>query len=94
MERTAPPEHSCPICRAPLRKVERYPRYVCQSCERAATSRDGRSVSFNNTGLFGGFAAKYTETGAIYDSDRCWIDGIECVAQEARFGGIVVQPVD
>lgn len=88
-----PLEHACPICSVPLRKFERYPRYVCPACERKAMSADGRSVSFNNTSAFGGFAGWYSGTDESYDSNRCWIDGIECLAVEARFGGIVIQTV-
>ena len=46
------------------------------------------SVTFD---IAGGFIAKYKDTGKIYDSNSCFIDGVRCHADEARFGGIVVQ---
>lgn len=88
-----PGQHHCPICQTVLRPIERYPRYVCSACEARATSRDGRPLGFGNTGISGGFEGRYLDSGESYDSARCWIDGIACVAQEARFGGIVIQPL-
>ena len=31
------------------------------------------------------------DTGDSYDSHDCWIDGVACRADEARFGGIVIE---
>lgn len=86
--------HACPICRVELRPVPRYPRYVCPACFARAASADGRTLAFSNIGLSGGYAARYDDTGAPYDSHVCWIDGIRCHADEARFGGIVIEVDD
>ena len=83
--------HACPICGIALEPVPRYPRYVCADCAVRAASADGRRLDFSNIDLSGGYAARYADTGEPYDSHACWIDGIRCHADEARFGGIVVE---
>ena len=44
--------------------------------------------------MSGGFAAIVADTKAEHPSHICYIEGVECWADEARFGGIVVQPHD
>lgn len=83
--------HACPICAASLEPHSRYPRYVCQACAIRARSADGRPLTFANEGFDGGYVASYTDTGDSYDSHDCWIDGVACRADEARFGGIVIE---
>jgi hypothetical protein len=39
----------------------------------------------------GGFAAKYVDDGAEYPGHECYIDGVKCYADEAHFGGVVIQ---
>ncbi|MEP6945834.1 MAG: hypothetical protein ABJA02_07950 [Acidobacteriota bacterium] len=84
----------CSICNAQVPAMGRYPQYVCGTCYLRATDEDGRSISFSNVSLSGGFAALYRDTHEERHSDICYIDGIKCRAEEARFGGIVVQPYD
>ncbi|HET8611523.1 MAG TPA: hypothetical protein VFL92_02020 [Sphingomonas sp.] len=81
----------CPICGADVRPYPRYPRYLCAACASRARSRDGRPLAFGNAGLGGGYVAHFADTGEPYDSHRCFVDGIECRADEARFGGIVIE---
>ena len=83
--------HQCPICGKALREMLRYPHYVCGECASRATSADGRRLNFYNIGVSGGYAAKYADDLTDYDSHYCYIDGHPCIANEARFGGIVVQ---
>lgn len=85
--------HTCPICGATdLPEMPRYPGYVCQSCAARARSADGRPLLYANEGMGGGLVASYAETGEPYPGGgRCWIDGIACVADEARLGGIVIE---
>lgn len=40
----------------------------------------------------GGFVARYADTRECRDSHVCYVDGVKCWADEARFGGVVVQP--
>lgn len=83
--------HHCPICEKPLESVARYPRYVCDACCGRVVSADGRPLEFFNLALSGGYGARYADDGAVYDSHECFIDGRPCRADEARFGGIVIE---
>ena len=83
--------HPCPICGTPLPLVPRYPSYVCEECASKAAAADGRLLQFSNVGFSGGFEAHFADTGEAYESHACWINGIPCTADEARFGGIVVE---
>ncbi len=56
-----------------------------------ASDEKGRKLEFNNTDIGGGFEAVYTNTGKVRKSHVCFVNGIQCWADEARFGGIVVQ---
>ena len=57
-----------------------------------AADENGRRLSFTNVALSGGFAALYGDTHEERASHVCYINGIKCWADEARFGGIVIQP--
>ncbi len=83
----------CPICKNNVRPNERYQNYLCIDCTAKLTDKEGRKVSFANEGFFGGCIGSY-EDGAIYVSHSCYVDGIECEANEAKFGGIVIQTID
>jgi hypothetical protein len=82
---------SCPICGGDVIPSPRYPLYLCASCAARASDRDGHLLSFANASLSGGFIARYTHSGAPYSSHDCYVDGVACRADEARFGGIVIQ---
>jgi hypothetical protein len=83
----------CPICHAAVSPNPRYPRYACDLCAARAVSSDGRPLRFGNESLSGGFAAHYADSGEPYASHECFIDGIRCYANEARFGGIVIEVI-
>ncbi len=84
----------CPICQTAVRFSERYPCYLCEDCASRAKSKDGRSLRFSNIDLTGGFIAQYADTGEAYPlTHECYVDGIQCYANEHRFGGIVIRPV-
>lgn len=82
----------CPICLQEVTVSDRYPNYVCRNCVATAKTSDGRSLQFFNVGLWGGFQAVYSDTKERYESHICYINNVECRADEAHFGGIVVQP--
>ncbi len=84
----------CPICGVKVERSSRYPRYVCRECAARARSIDGRPLEFSNADAFGGFVARYRDSGAEYSSHECYVDGVPCYADEARFGGIVIQVRD
>lgn len=83
----------CPICSGPAPISERYSRTVCAECAALAKAPDGRPVQFFNVDLSGGFAGHYSDDYTPYGSHMCVIRGVECWAEEGRFGGIVIQPV-
>jgi hypothetical protein len=43
--------------------------------------------------MSGGFEAKYADDGSDYPSHECNIDGVRCHADEAYFGGIVIEVI-
>lgn len=86
-----PIEYKCPICSTELGYNERYPKHVCPTCAEKATSLEGRPLIFSNIGTFGGFIAKFADDGLLYPSHECLINNVRCHADEARFGGIVIE---
>lgn len=89
-------EQGCFVCGCslgkPLEARERHPERLCGVCELEATDADGRSVAFGNVDMFGGFVSRYRDTGESYGRHECFVRGRACVANEARFGGIVIVP--
>jgi hypothetical protein len=86
-------EQYCPICNVPVKPSIRYPRYLCNACAVKAKSKDGRPLKFFNESMSGGYAAEYVDTDVSYPSHECYVNEIECYADESRFGGIVIQAV-
>ncbi len=82
----------CPFCKEEVQHSTRYPQYLCQSCAKNPVDEDGKVLEFFNESISGGFIARYKETKELRDSHICFIQGIECYADESRFGGIVIQP--
>lgn len=85
---------TCPICRTEVTPSARYPRYLCRDCMGRATAPDGGRLEFFNASMSGGYTARFVATGADYPSHDCLVDGVQCRADEAHMGGIVLQPVD
>jgi hypothetical protein len=83
---------SCPICQAEVTPSPRYPHYLCGHCARRAADEVGRPLLFSNESFSGGFIAQYVDTGEARDSHVCFVDGVECWADEDYYGGIVIQP--
>ena len=83
----------CPICNLEVKYNPRYTNYVCSSCAKCPLDEKGKELVFCNVSLSGGFEAKYKGTNKICDSQVCYIQGVKCWADEARFGGIVIQPM-
>jgi ribA/ribD-fused uncharacterized protein len=83
--------HPCPICFQSVPHWERYPRAVCSDCFEKACDDQGQKLSFFNISMGGGFEAFVTETQEKYLSHTCYVEGVECWADEFRFGGIVIE---
>ena len=86
-------EIPCPICGGATKTLPRYPCRVCDTCAAKASDESGRALEFFNTSIGGGFIAYYADSHQteIYPGHICFIDGVSCYADEARFGGIVVE---
>ncbi len=91
------PNHHCPVCGASLRAFLRYPWYLCQECVDKAVDGDGRALEFTEMTLSGGFAFRYAGEG-----EEAWrtchgvvalVAGRPVRIDEARFGGIVAEPI-
>lgn len=87
----------CPNCQTEIKSelMLRYPKAICKNCTKEITSKDGRKVEFFNTG-FSGCQGYYASTNQEeeYPSETCYLNHKEYTAEEARFGGIVIQQND
>ncbi len=81
----------CPICFRKIKKSFRYPNYICSDCSLRTSDENGRLLSFYNVNLSGGFWGHYVDTKEIYEGHTCYIDDVKCYADEAHFGGIVIE---
>lgn len=84
----------CPNCTTETGFQQRYPKSICRKCYSAITDLNGRIVEFFNTEMSGNGCQGYyvgTEQKEKYESELCYINGKEYYAEEARFGGIVIQ---
>jgi hypothetical protein len=89
--REAPGFQHCPACGDDVPSNSRYPRYLCRTCAASVTSSDGRLLRFSNTNACGGFVAHFADTGEEHRSHLCMVNGLVCWADEARFGGTVIE---
>ena len=72
----------------------RYPRMICVQCHNSIKKDEaGYPVEFQNIDLFGGFQSIHDINGekVLKKEHFCFINNIHCYADEARFGGIVIQ---
>jgi hypothetical protein len=87
---------TCPICGAEQPALPRYPDYLCRDCVSRASTQDGRLLVLVNTSPAGGFAARYADDQQLCEevtvTHVVYVDGVRCLADEGRLGGIVVQP--
>lgn len=84
----------CSNCKKEIDINHRYPRLICQECTKKLTSSDGRKVEFFNTyGLGYGCQGYYSNTNKTekYNSNECYIGNKTFIAEEGRFGGIVIE---
>ena len=88
--------HPCPGCAAPLPRSGRYPDHYCPACTARATDGAGRALACYNESLSGGFCFRLGDDPTLYACSGvlALIDGAPVTFREARFGGIVAQPLD
>jgi len=85
-------ETNCPTCTKQITLSQRYPDAVCSECYELTVTENGDKIMFGNESIFGGFMSIVNDKeGTIHE---CYINGKKCYADEARFGGIVIQVVD
>lgn len=82
----------CSNCKSEVPFNQRYPKYICNSCEMKIHCSEGRKIGFYNEEALGfGCVGYYSDSKEEYPSKTCFIGDREFFAQEARFGGIVLQ---
>ncbi len=89
----------CSNCYEEVYFQGRYPKYICGNCSnKEKTDNKGNLLEFSNLGFSGGFKiVRKNREGVIIEENEdeqfcdCIIDGKDFFAQEARFGGIVIQ---
>jgi hypothetical protein len=88
------PTQQCPLCHKSVYYQARYPDYICQGCLtlHGTLTRSGKTITFSNVDFYGGFMSQVEGETEIGDTSTCYVNGVRCSAQEARFGGIVVSP--
>jgi hypothetical protein len=93
--------HKCPICLDIMDYfTPRYPNMICGKCANDNNGKIldsfGNEVSFGNLDIYGGFASYHKINNEIVKKEDhlCWINTIKCYANEARFGGIVIQTMN
>lgn len=91
------PGHFCPACGTPLKAFLRYPWHLCRDCRNRAADGTGSALEFGNEGFSGGFMYRYAG-----DGDDDWVTCRAVIAlvdkrpvyiTEARFGGVVAEPL-
>ncbi len=92
------PTHFCPGCGVQLRIFARYPWYFCQDCLALAEDEHGRRLAFYNINPLGGFGWCYADDPGQCDEQAslvtCFIRKRPVAVHEARFGGIVAEPLN
>lgn len=89
---------SCPICNTVFNRFIRYPKSICSTCANLdIKDSNGNIVTFTNIDISGGFQSLHVGEGNQIEKKEeheCYINGKKCWADEARFGGIVIQVMD
>jgi hypothetical protein len=97
LQAMASDSQSCPICATTVRPNPRYPNYLCGHCASKAVDAKGRPLSFYNASMSGGLEAKFTDDGSpaeeVTRTQIVFVNGRKCFADEARFGGIVLEAI-
>lgn len=89
------PDHYCPGCGVRRQAFLRYPWHFCPACVARATDGAGQTLEFSNESVSGGFMFRragevdWTPCGSVI----AIIQGRPVKVHEARFGGIVAEPL-
>jgi len=74
-------EQICPICKGSVKPQPRYPTYICEQCLADGVEVNGQVVPKSKVDVYSSLSV------------NCKVQGVDCIAQEARFGGTVVQAI-
>ena len=92
------PDHHCPGCGAACRAFGRYPWYFCHDCLGRAEDGAGQRLVFANAAISGGLSWALASDRDHWDDSTigvlCLIGRRPVRVSEARFGGVVAQPID
>jgi hypothetical protein len=82
-------DKNCPICSIKMYHSDRYPNMICNECCEKTTDDKDEPIYFYNKDASGGFYSLVgKKKGNIHE---CLVGDHKCYADEARFGGIVIQ---
>ncbi len=92
----------CSNCYKEVYYQVRYPKYICSECaSKNKYDKRGNLLEFYNQSITGGFRITYVDSkgNTIREDDtrdycECIIDDKLFFAQEAKFGGVVIQKKD
>ena len=82
----------CSICNREVRFNPRYKNYVCNDCleESPPVDDQGRYMEFFDD-IREGIICKINDERIPRETFYiCYVKGVRCVAEEARFGGVVI----
>lgn len=85
---------TCPVCGSQTEMASsRYQQCVCWNCRDTYESldEDGNVLTFGNVDYTGGFVSFKNGVATSPSQHICYINGVKCCADEARFGGIVIR---
>jgi ADP-ribosyl-[dinitrogen reductase] hydrolase len=83
----------CPVCGGAGRNSPRYPGALCRPCEASLVDEMGRTVELSNEDIWSGVRIRADDAVLPKDASL-FASGVECRVREARFGGVVVQPLE
>ncbi len=84
----------CSNCKKEIGLVQRFPRLICHECKNELKSSDERNVEFFNSEALGyGCQGYYSGTNQTekYNSNESYIGNKTFIAEEGRFGGILIE---
>ena len=89
------PDHHCPGCGIPQTPSGRYPWYFCGDCRKLTEDGAGKRLEFNNASLSGGLVWRRVGSEDWVDAITviCLIKSRPVTVHEARFGGVVAEPL-
>lgn len=94
-------KHYCPICGSQKRYDPRYPKAICGACSsKQAYSVNGEALELYNHAsgklrvMFKDAEGNPIREDITKFECECLVGNVLCIAEEARFGGIVIQKKD